>query len=67
MGGSASIESGYITIIDADTKNVIIKLRNVNLKKIWQNYDFSWKLGKLRFLGFRRVLELKVSRNEVWR
>ena len=34
MGGSASIESGYITIIDGDTKNVIIKLRNVNLKKI---------------------------------
>ena len=33
MGGSASIESD-ICIIDADTNNIITKLRNVNLKKV---------------------------------
>jgi hypothetical protein len=31
MGGSASIESD-ITIFDADTNNVVTKIRNVNLK-----------------------------------
>ena len=33
MGGSASIESD-ITIFDADTNDIVTKIRDVNLKKL---------------------------------